>query len=171
MDSKLIAACLGKSKSQGGLNMPDLVILAEQQGHNTRGLSRAELLQLLCNKKQAIEVVPAPHQPKHPGARSVDVMEYLAMPPAVPVVGQRLKSSVAQRVPIIAVPVPVPEIKEVIPTLVEAGKVVQVGQRKQDLESNLLSNACQGKIKNEGGLDKDQLLTIAKEKKFQIAKK
>ena len=49
MDNAITNACLGKSKSQGGLNLPDIKKLAKQQNVNATG-SRVDILSELCSK-------------------------------------------------------------------------------------------------------------------------
>jgi hypothetical protein len=44
---RLQKACAGKAASQGGLNMPDIVAIAKQQGHSGVG-KRDELLAVIC---------------------------------------------------------------------------------------------------------------------------
>ena len=44
---RLQKACAGKAASQGGLNMPDIIALAKQQGHSGVG-KREELLAVIC---------------------------------------------------------------------------------------------------------------------------
>jgi len=52
MDQKLANACAGKSASQGGLNVTDLVQLAKRQGY-TGASKRADVVAFLCGTKPA----------------------------------------------------------------------------------------------------------------------
>jgi hypothetical protein len=48
MDQRLKNACAGKSASQGGLNLTDIIAIAKSQGHSGAG-SRPALLKAICS--------------------------------------------------------------------------------------------------------------------------
>lgn len=50
MEATISKACMGKSESRGGLNLPDIKILAQQHGIQTNGRKRDEILDHLCAK-------------------------------------------------------------------------------------------------------------------------
>ena len=55
MEPRLVKACLGKSYTAGGLNLPDIRRIAQERGLDSTG-KRAEVLRRICQRPQA----PAP---------------------------------------------------------------------------------------------------------------
>jgi hypothetical protein len=48
MDDKIKKACEGKMASQGGMNLPEIKLMAQSMGHTASGASREELLKVIC---------------------------------------------------------------------------------------------------------------------------
>lgn len=69
MDKKIKLACLGKSASQGGLNVGDIKDILKKRGLSTNG-ARAALLKRLCNNNIPTPTpVPVPVQDQQPSYR------------------------------------------------------------------------------------------------------
>ena len=50
MDDKIKKACEGKMASQGGMNLPEIKLMAKSMGHKAAsGASREELLEVICS--------------------------------------------------------------------------------------------------------------------------
>ena len=172
LERRLGPACDGSTYSKGGLNVPDLIRLAESKGHaDARSMSRRQLLNLLCPKKSNTSVLvraPEPAADRPPAVAGAGVVgEAPPIGRKIVVGGKQLKAVTATTDVIV-----IPPIKIVTPTLVQGGQVVQapqsiqhrqVGQRPQpaEVEETKFALACGGKIKSEGGMDADQLQALA----------